>query len=92
MRSDWRGRRADGLCCFVLDPVQIDYRAQQFAAMAERRNADLFEVLICQISKNGNIDVVLDKPLSVLPETEVLKPVRTSPLGPSDPAGFLSSL
>jgi hypothetical protein len=21
MRSDWRSRRADGLCCFVLDPV-----------------------------------------------------------------------
>ena len=60
--------------------------------MAERRNANLFEVLICEISKDGKINVVLGKALSVLPETEVLKPVRTSPLGPSDPAGFLSSL
>jgi hypothetical protein len=76
MRSDWRSGRADGLCCFALDPVQIDYRAQQLAAMAKRRNADLFEVLICQISKDGKIDVVLGKALSVLPETELLEPVR----------------
>jgi hypothetical protein len=78
MRSDWRSRRADGLCCFVLDPVQFDYRPQQLAAMAERRNADLFEVLICQISKDAKIDVVLGKALSVLPETELLEPVRNS--------------
>ena len=38
--------------------------------MAERRDADLFEVLIGQIRKNGKIDVVLGKALSVLPETE----------------------
>jgi hypothetical protein len=38
--------------------------------MAERQNADLFEVLICEISKDGQIDVVLGKALSVLPETE----------------------
>ena len=44
--------------------------------MAERRNANLFEVLICEISKDGKINVVLGKALSVLPETEVLKPVR----------------
>src|SRR5262245_53480923 len=50
-------------------------RAQQLAAMAERRNADLFEVLICQISKDGKIDVVLGKAVSVLPETELLKPI-----------------
>ena len=43
--------------------------------MAKRRNADLFEVLICQISKDGKIDVVLGKAVSVLPETEPLKPI-----------------
>ena len=47
--------------------------------MAERRNADLFEVLICQISKDEKIDVVLGKALGVLPETELLKPVRNRP-------------
>src|SRR5215831_26576 len=76
MRSDWRARRAAGLCCFVPDPVQIDYCAQQLAAMAERHNADLFEVLICEINKDGKIDVVLGKALSVLLETELLEPVR----------------
>ena len=45
--------------------------------MAERRNADLFEVLIRQVSKDGKIDVVLGKALSVLPEAELL--VRSEP-------------
>jgi hypothetical protein len=74
--GDWRSRGADGLYCSVLDPAQINYRAQQLATMAERCNADLFEVLICQVSKDSKIDVVLGKALSVLPETELLEPVR----------------
>ena len=44
--------------------------------MAERCNANLFEVLISQISQNDKADVILGKTLSVLPETELLKPVR----------------
>ena len=43
--------------------------------MAERRNANLFEVLICQVAKDGKIDVVLGKALSVLPDAKLLKPV-----------------
>jgi hypothetical protein len=45
-------------------------------AMAQRHNADLFEVLICQISENGKIDIVFAEAVSVLPETELLKPNR----------------
>jgi hypothetical protein len=37
-------------------------------AMAQRHNADLFEVLICQIRKDGKIDVVLGKTLGILSE------------------------
>ena len=44
--------------------------------MAERRNADLFEVLISQIRQDEKADVVLGKTLGVLPEPELLKPVR----------------
>ena len=35
-----------------------------------------FEVLIRQIRKDAEIDLVLGKALSVLPEAELLKPVR----------------
>src|SRR5262245_30938152 len=44
--------------------------------MTERRDADFFEVLIGQIGQNDKGNVVLGKALSVLPETELLKPIR----------------
>lgn len=43
--------------------------------MTERRDADLFEVLIGQIRQQIKGDVVLGKAVSVLPETKHLKPV-----------------
>ena len=43
--------------------------------MAQRRDPNLFEVLIGQIGKDGKIDVVLCEALSVLRETKPLKPV-----------------
>ena len=42
--------------------------------MTERRNANLFEVLICQIRQDDKTDVVLSKALRVLSEVELLKP------------------
>jgi hypothetical protein len=44
--------------------------------MTERRNADLFEVLIGQIRQNDKGNVVLGKAVSVLPETKLMKPIR----------------
>jgi hypothetical protein len=35
------------------------YRAQQLVAMAERDDPNVFEILICQISKDGKINVAL---------------------------------
>jgi hypothetical protein len=32
--------------------------------------------LVCQIGQNGQADVILSEPLSVLPEAELLKPIR----------------
>ena len=43
--------------------------------MTERGNTSLFEVLIGQIRQNDKADVVLSKPLRVLPEAELLQPV-----------------
>ena len=40
-----------------------------------KRHPDFFEVLVCQIRQDGETDVILGKALSVLPETELLKPV-----------------
>jgi hypothetical protein len=56
--------------------------------MTERSNADLFEVLICQVRQDGKINVVLSKTLNVLPETELLQPV-TNLLHRGAPRGFV---
>jgi hypothetical protein len=42
---------------------------------SERRDANLFEVLICQIRQDDKTNVILGKTPSVLAETEPLKPV-----------------
>ena len=42
--------------------------------MTERRDADLFEVLIGEIRQNDKGNVVLGKAVSVLPETKLLEP------------------
>jgi hypothetical protein len=39
-------------------------------------HAKPIKVLVRQLAENFDIDVVLSKSLSVLPETELLKPVR----------------
>jgi hypothetical protein len=44
--------------------------------MPERRDADLFEILIGQFTQNIEINIILGKALSVLPETELFEPVR----------------
>jgi len=44
--------------------------------MTERRNANLFEVLIGQIRQDEKANIVLGKPLRVLSETELVEPVR----------------
>ena len=88
MRSDWRSSLLMGLR--VVSLAAVRYSAQQLAAMAQRHNANLFEVLICQIRKDGKIDVVLGKALSVLPETELLEPVRNPLHRGRTPEGFSS--
>ena len=44
--------------------------------MAERRNADLFEVLIRQISKDSEIDVILGKTFRVNGHAKLFEPIR----------------
>src|SRR6516225_4889035 len=44
--------------------------------MPERCNANLFEVLIGQVTQNIEINIILGKALSVLPETELFEPVQ----------------
>jgi hypothetical protein len=40
------------------------------------QDADLLEVLICQITQDRDINSILGKALSVLPKTKLLKPNR----------------
>ena len=44
--------------------------------MPERRDTNLFEILIGKVLKNIEINIILGKALSVLPETELFQPVR----------------
>ena len=44
--------------------------------MAERCNADLFEVLIGQVTENREIDIVVGKGLGILGQAELFEPVR----------------
>src|SRR6516165_6693408 len=44
--------------------------------MPERRDTNLFEILISQVTQNLEVNIILGKALSVLPETELFEPVR----------------
>jgi len=69
INGGWRDQRQVWFCRAPLGTAHERTRLE-LTEMAQRQNADLFEVLICEISKDGQIDVVLGKALSVLPETE----------------------
>jgi hypothetical protein len=56
----------------LLNATQFGDGAQQLAAMSERCNTDLFEVLVRQIAENGKVDFIFSKALGVLPESELL--------------------
>src|SRR5215472_5909521 len=44
--------------------------------MPERRDTNLFEILIGQVTQNLEVNIILGKALRVLPETELFEPVR----------------
>src|SRR5215472_9537463 len=44
--------------------------------MPDRDDANLFEILVGQVTQNFEINIILGKALSVLPETEPFEPVR----------------
>jgi hypothetical protein len=54
--------------------------------MSEGRDADLFEVLVGQVTQNSEINIVLSKTLNILVHTELFEPVRN--LLHSQPAGI----
>ena len=73
----------------LLAGFEIGDRTQQLSAMAQRRNADLFEVLIGQVWQDCEIDMVLSKALGVLGQAEFFEPVRN--LLHSDPNAFATA-
>ena len=68
-RSDGRFRSCRG------GAGKLTNSREYFPPMPER-NADVLEVLIAQMAEYGNINLILGKALSVLPETELFEPVR----------------
>jgi hypothetical protein len=59
-----------------MDRFEIGDRAQQFAAMAERRNTYLFEILIGQVTQDREVNIVISKALDVLGHAELFEPLR----------------
>ena len=57
-------------------PSRLAIDTQQLATMAERRNADLFEVLVGEMAEHRHIDLVLGKALRVFGHAELFEPVR----------------
>jgi hypothetical protein len=62
--------------CDVLAAFKIGNRTQELSAMPERRDTNLFEILIGQVTQNIEINIILGKALSVLPEAKFFEPVR----------------
>src|SRR5262249_30432509 len=71
----WRSRNANR-GCDLLDAFKIGNRTQELSAMPERRDTNLFEIQVGQLTQNLEIDIILGKALSVMPKTEVFEPVR----------------
>src|SRR6516162_2117896 len=44
--------------------------------MPERRDTNLFEILIGQVTQNFEVNIILGKALSVLPKAELFEPLR----------------
>ena len=55
---------------------KLDSRRQHLAPMPLKRDAKLFEILISQMTQDGDVDIVLDKALGVLGQTERGQPLR----------------
>ena len=57
------------------DTIKLCDRAQNFAAMPQQ-NAELPEILLCQIADDREVDGVVGEALGVLSQAELFKPVR----------------
>jgi hypothetical protein len=60
----------------LLAGFEIGDCTQQLSAIAERRNTDLFEFLIGQITQDREINIVLGKAPGILGQAELFEPVR----------------
>jgi len=72
------GRRLRCRNCCPRCAVQRGDRAQEFAAVAQRRNADLFQVLISEIGQDREIDIILGETRRVFAKAETVKPLFDS--------------
>ena len=55
-----------------VDIMLLGYGAQQQASMAECRDAKFLQVCVCEIRQDGKGNLVLNEPLNVLIEAELL--------------------
>jgi hypothetical protein len=75
--SDAAGATTASNCgCALLYGFESRNRPQQLAAMAERRNTYLFEILIGQVTQDREVNIVISKALDVLGHAELFEPLR----------------
>src|SRR5215469_14671657 len=71
----WLDRHRCRRCCDGnRSAAEIADRAQHFQPVP-KRDAEIFEMLLGQVGKNGNIDLVFGKALSVLGHAEIFEPL-----------------
>src|SRR5262249_20086328 len=71
------------------DGYQGRDRLQQLLAMAERRDADVLEIVVCQLAEQLAVDVVGAENLGILSETDPAEPIVDVQVQP--PPGLLSA-
>jgi hypothetical protein len=58
-----------------LGAIKLGDRAQNLAAMTERSDTEVFQVLVRQIAEDREVDIVVSKALGVLGHSEFFEPI-----------------
>jgi hypothetical protein len=73
--GDGRGGRIRSVQSIFFCAIKFGYCAQKLTPMTERGYPEFFQILVCQIGQDGEINVILGKARGVLPETELFEPL-----------------
>jgi len=75
LRCAWPCNRHGSFRNVFVAAAEFGNRSKHLTPMTKGRDPEFFQVLICKIGQDCYSDVVLGKALSVLTETQLLKPI-----------------